>query len=110
MTREYVKPLLRRDTASNWTRVDPVLELGEKGVETDTGREKVGDGSSLWSALSYNTTLSALKLPSYTVATAPTSQTAGSLIYVSDEVDGGTLAFFNGTNWLRTQDNAIISA
>lgn len=44
---------LRRATASSWTSIDPILALGEVGVETDTLRLKVGDGVSLWSALPY---------------------------------------------------------
>lgn len=44
---------LRRDTAANWTSVDPVLELGEAGIETDTNRWKVGDGSTAWTSLVY---------------------------------------------------------
>ncbi len=44
---------LRRDTAANWTSIDPVLALGEPGVETDTLKMKIGDGVSLWSELDY---------------------------------------------------------
>lgn len=43
----------RRDTAAGWTAANPVLLLGELGIETDTRRFKVGDGTSTWSALSY---------------------------------------------------------
>ncbi len=43
----------RRDTASNWTTNNPVLAIGEPGFETDTGKYKVGDGSTTWSSLSY---------------------------------------------------------
>lgn len=32
-----------------------------------------------------------------------------SLIFVSDEVGGPTLAFSDGTNWRRVQDRAIVS-
>ena len=45
--------LLRRDTASNWTKKNPVLREGEEGYETDTGRCKIGDGNTAWNALSY---------------------------------------------------------
>ena len=45
--------LLRRDTASNWTKKNPVLREGEEGYETDTGRRKIGDGNTAWNALSY---------------------------------------------------------
>lgn len=43
----------RRDTAANWTLANPVLAAGEIGVETDTLRFKVGDGTSAWSSLAY---------------------------------------------------------
>lgn len=43
----------RRDTAANWTAANPVLLNGELGIETDTRRIKVGDGSSTWTALPY---------------------------------------------------------
>ena len=51
-----------------------------------------------------------LVVKTFTVATVPTaaSWTAG-LIYVSDETGGATLAFSNGTNWLRVQDLATVS-
>lgn len=44
---------LRRDTAANWTAENPVLLLGEVGLETDTRKFKVGNGSTAWSGLSY---------------------------------------------------------
>jgi hypothetical protein len=44
---------LRRDTAANWTTVDPVLAAGEAGFESDSNKLKIGDGISLWSELSY---------------------------------------------------------
>jgi hypothetical protein len=44
---------LRRDTAASWTAANPVLRVGEIGIETDTLRCKVGNGTSTWSALSY---------------------------------------------------------
>ena len=44
---------LRRDTAANWTSANPTLAQGEIGIETDTLKIKVGDGSTAWSSLSY---------------------------------------------------------
>jgi len=44
---------LRRDTAANWTAANPVLLNGEAGIETDTRRFKVGDGTTAWSGLGY---------------------------------------------------------
>jgi Major tropism determinant N-terminal domain len=46
---------IRRDTAANWTSVDPILANGEMGLETDTVRIKWGNGVSVWSALAYFT-------------------------------------------------------
>lgn len=43
----------RRDTAANWTSVNPVLALGEPGYETDTKRRKTGDGTTAWTGLAY---------------------------------------------------------
>jgi hypothetical protein len=43
----------RRGTAAQWTAADPILAAGEIGFETDTGKFKIGNGSSIWSALSY---------------------------------------------------------
>ena len=45
---------LRRGTASQWTTTNPILAVGEMGLETDTGKFKVGNGSSNWSALPYS--------------------------------------------------------
>ena len=44
---------IRRDTASNWTSANSVLAQGELGVETDTNKMKIGDGSTAWSSLGY---------------------------------------------------------
>ncbi len=43
----------RRDTAANWTSANPTLAAGEIGVETDTSKFKVGNGSTVWSSLAY---------------------------------------------------------
>ena len=45
----------RIDTASNWTTANPTLLTGELGIESDTGKTKVGDGSTAWTSLAYTT-------------------------------------------------------
>jgi major tropism determinant Mtd-like protein/baseplate protein BppL len=45
---------IRRDTAANWTAANPILASGEMGIETDTRKNKFGDGSSAWSSLAYS--------------------------------------------------------
>lgn len=44
---------LRRDTAANWITVDPILAAGEVGVDLDTLKIKVGDGTLRWTELDY---------------------------------------------------------
>lgn len=50
---------LRNDTASNWATENPVLLLGEIGLETDTRKAKIGDGTTAWNGLQYAFTSSA---------------------------------------------------
>jgi hypothetical protein len=44
---------VRRSLAATWTSTNPTLAAGEIGFETDTGKFKIGTGSSTWTALSY---------------------------------------------------------
>jgi hypothetical protein len=44
---------LRNDTAANWISVNPILAQGELGVENDTGKFKIGDGTTVWDILNY---------------------------------------------------------
>ena len=46
---------IRRDTASNWTSINPILASGELGLETDTKKLKTGDGTTAWQSLAYYT-------------------------------------------------------
>ena len=45
---------IRRGTAASWTSENPILEAGEFGLETDTGKTKIGNGSTAWTSLTYN--------------------------------------------------------
>ena len=47
------KIIQRHDTSTNWTSVNPVLALGEMGIETDTNKFKFGDGVTEWTSLDY---------------------------------------------------------
>lgn len=44
---------LRGDTAADWTENDPVLAEREMALETDTGKFKIGDGTTAWTGLPY---------------------------------------------------------
>lgn len=44
---------LRRGTAAQWSVANTVLASGEVGVEVDTGKFKIGNGTSTWITLTY---------------------------------------------------------
>jgi len=79
---------LRSDTAANWASVNPTLAIGETGFETDTGKLKVGTGSTAWSSLLYVTDASDLAgvIPSARISGSYTGITA-----VNNSVNIGTL-------------------
>jgi len=51
-----------------------------------------------------------LRVQSVAVADLPAAgDWTNSIIYVSNETGGATLAFSDGTNWRRAQDRAVVS-
>lgn len=62
---------LRRDTATAWSTVNPVLADGEMGLDTTNDKIKIGDGSSTWTALPY-----AFDTPAETTTKASNAQSA----------------------------------
>lgn len=44
---------VKRGSAASWTSANTVLVAGEIGYETDTGKMKVGNGSTAWNSLGY---------------------------------------------------------
>lgn len=44
---------VRRGTAASWTSTNPTLAAGEWGLETDTGKYKIGNGTTAWASLAY---------------------------------------------------------
>ena len=85
---------LRRDTASNWTSANPTLAQGELGVETDTSKIKIGDGSTAWSSLSY--LIDTGGYAAYSDATANftgTLQNGGSNVVVDSDIGTSVQAY-----------------
>ena len=80
---------VRRDTAATWTSTNPVLAAGEIGLETDTLRVKIGDGSTAWSSLVYlrsgaadtasKITASGLNRTIFVSSTTPTGMVTGDI-------------------------------
>lgn len=51
--RQLVEIRIRRDQESDWNLKNPILESGEQGFETDTGKFKIGNGVNRWLDLRY---------------------------------------------------------
>lgn len=87
----------RRDTAANWIVVDPILQEGEVGWETDTVRSKLGNGVDVWTDLPYTldtTGLAPLDSPAFTgsptvptVSSTDNDTTAASTAFVHSITD-----------------------
>lgn len=45
--------IARYKTQAEWVSQDPVLRVDEPGFEEDTGKVKIGDGSTKWTLLPY---------------------------------------------------------
>ena len=45
--------VIRRDVSTTWSTVNPELLTGEQGLETDTGKLKIGEGKT-WNATGYS--------------------------------------------------------
>lgn len=85
---------LRKDTAANWTTANPVLAAGEPGVETDTNKVKLGNGTSTWSSLAYFGSLDYLDNIGDVIISSATS---------------GQVLQFNGTSWVNATINLDVS-
>jgi hypothetical protein len=89
---------LRRDTAANWTSSNPVLRAGEFGVETDTLKFKIGNGSSTWT-----------QIVNYAnVTDAGLSNSLSSYILAEDQGTPGGPAELNSSGDLLVPENSII--
>ena len=82
---------VRRGTASSWTSTNPTLAAGELGFETDTGKFKIGTGSSTWNSLLYaGGGQSSLTTYQYTATAAQTT-------FSGTDANGNTLSYTVGS-------------
>jgi len=96
---------LRNDTAANWTTNNPTLALGEMGIETDTKKMKVGDGTTAWTSLGYYGTGASFKYGYLTLSADQTTRLSANNHIEFDTVDGSLDDLSTGTG----QDNGIIT-
>jgi hypothetical protein len=73
----------RRGTASEWTTANPTLSSGEIGFETDTGKFKIGNGSTAWDDLVYSSQMTFALGDLTDVVT--TDKTNGSVLYYDSD-------------------------
>ena len=65
----------RRGTAAEWTAANPTLAAGEMGIETDSNRFKLGDGTTAWTSLVYGGIVGPTGNTGPTGMTGPTGST-----------------------------------
>lgn len=65
----------RRGTSTEWSVSNPTLAAGEMGIETDTHRFKMGNGSTPWNGLAYGGLEGPTGLTGSTGPTGPTGMT-----------------------------------
>lgn len=86
-----VRIQMRRDSAANWTSNDPLLAEGEMGLELDTGRWKIGNGTSPWSVLVYSNQI-------YSGASVITDNSASNALRITQIGSGNALIVEDSTN------------
>ena len=76
---------VRRDTTANWTSSNPTLSQGEIGYELNTGKIKIGTGTTAWNSLTYLTIATSSVTGTLTFPDATVQSTAwpGTLAYSS---------------------------
>lgn len=108
---------LRRGLATTWTALNDVLLAGELGLEIDTGRVKIGDGTTGWNALPYSfETGGAASVQAVASTSTLTPAATNDVVIVSAQAAALTIANPSGTEEegrgfvLRIRDNGVARA
>ena len=93
----FITLQLRGDTAAAWTSANPVLAAREMALETDTGKFKIGNGTTAWNSLPYG----GIKgdtgpMPDIAAGSGITKTTAGSTVTL--ESGGATSVEITGAS------------
>jgi hypothetical protein len=99
---------VRRGTAAQWTSANPTLASGEWGFETDTGKVKIGNGSTVWTGLSYTGSATG----TVTSITAGTGLSGGTITSTGTIAIDNTVATLTGSQTLtnKTLTTPVISS
>lgn len=113
MSQPLTRIQLRRGTAAAWTSANPVLGAGEQGLETDTGKVKIGNGSNAWVDLTYEVSRAELgtKANASTVAGKQDKATLGADVAAAPEVRAAFPSLSKrGQQTLDTQNEGALVA
>jgi hypothetical protein len=88
---------IRRGTAAQWTSTNPTLASGEQGFETDTGKMKIGNGSTAWNSLAY------IGAGTVTSITAGTGLSGGTITSSGTIAIDSTVATLTGSQTLTNK-------
>lgn len=88
---------IRRGTASQWTSANPTLASGEQGFETDTGKVKIGNGTTAWNSLAY------IGAGTVTSITAGTGLSGGTITSTGTIAIDSTVATLTGSQTLTNK-------
>lgn len=88
---------VRRGTASQWTSANPTLASGEWGFESDTGKVKIGNGSTAWNSLGYT------GAGTVTSITAGTGLSGGTITATGTIAIDSTVATLTGSQTLTNK-------
>jgi hypothetical protein len=88
---------IRRGTAAQWTSTNPTLASGEQGFETDTGKMKIGNGSTAWNSLAY------IGAGTVTSITAGTGLSGGTITTSGTVAIDSTVVTLTGTQTLTNK-------
>jgi hypothetical protein len=96
-----LSPVIWSKTAAQWSAQNPYLARGDLGVETDTGKEKLGTGSR-WADIPYNPAVdNAVAVNTLTYAATVTTNAASGDIF--DLTLTGNVTLGNPTNGVNGQ-------
>ena len=126
---------IRRGLAATWVSSNPILSSGELGLETDTNKVKIGNGSTAWNSLDYFYDQSALSIatasatyltqaayasasPNFAtdaeLASAIVTASAAAVAYAdgltTTDVAEGTNLYYTNTRGLETASTAFVHA
>lgn len=95
------KLIIRNDVAANWTTYNPKLSKGEVGLETDTLKMKVGNGTDNWNTLPYYND----QTNTYQENITTNGKHIGDVAVVTGDHGIKTAYVWNGTAWAAMDGN-----